>query len=318
VSKTVVAVALMKAIELKYFTLDTDINEILPFKIVNPHQPEEIIRVRHLTTHTSGIIDNEAIYNRSYRFMKSPDTDSAFNKLLRSRGYTADLADTTLSAFLTAYLSVTGSLYSDNNFYNSKPGQRSGYSNIASALAAYLVEVKAGMSFARFTQKFLFGPLKMRHADWFFTGRNLKEQAVPYFDKLTALPYYSLTTYPDGGLRTSALDLSKYVAEMMRALNNDGSILDQQFYDTMFRPTFTQANLPANMSLQTRNKGVFWNLYGDGFIGHDGDDPGASANILFNKDVGVVFISNIYIDDRSEVLNILKTFAHKVQRSANR
>ncbi|WP_316749313.1 serine hydrolase domain-containing protein [Pedobacter gandavensis] len=37
VSKMILAVALMKATELGYFTLDTDINEILPFKVVNPY-----------------------------------------------------------------------------------------------------------------------------------------------------------------------------------------------------------------------------------------------------------------------------------------
>jgi hypothetical protein len=58
--------------------------------------------------------------------------------------------------------------------------------------------------------------------------------------------------------------------------------------------------------LNTRNKGIFWNLYTDGFIGHDGDDPGVSTNILFNKDYGIVFMTNIYLEDRSEYLTVLK------------
>ncbi|QDW25050.1 hypothetical protein [Pedobacter sp. KBS0701] len=56
------------------------------------------------------------------------------------------------------------------------------------------------------------------------------------------------------------------------------------------------------MSLQTRNKGVFWNIYNNGYIEHDGDDPGASANILFNKTTGIIFMSNIYIANRSKII----------------
>lgn len=39
VSKTFLAIALMKAIELGYFNLETNINTILPFKVVNPGYP---------------------------------------------------------------------------------------------------------------------------------------------------------------------------------------------------------------------------------------------------------------------------------------
>jgi CubicO group peptidase (beta-lactamase class C family) len=44
-SKTFIAVALMTAIELGYFTLETDINTILPFLVVNPNVPQQPIRL---------------------------------------------------------------------------------------------------------------------------------------------------------------------------------------------------------------------------------------------------------------------------------
>ena len=312
VSKTVVAVALMKAIELNYFTLETDINEILPFKVVNPYRPDQLIRVKDLTTHTSGIIDNEDMFNRTYRFRKSSDLDPILGQFMKAHGYTSDLADTTLQTFLKSYLSPTGKLYSAKNFYDSEPGKRASYSNVGSALAAYLIEVKSGMSFPAFTEKYVFGPLKMHHSDWYLTRRNLKQHSVPYFTKQMAFPYYTLTTYPDGGLRTSALDLSKYVLEMIRGLNGNSKILANESVKTMFKPVFTAATVPANMNLQTRNKGVFWNIYNDGYIGHDGDDPGVTTNILFNDHIGIVFLTNIYLKERTDILKILKKYGERL------
>lgn len=311
VSKTVVAVALMKAIELNYFTLETDINEILPFKVVNPYRPDQAIRVKDLTTHTSGIIDNEDMFNRTYRFWNSSDLDPILSQFMKAHGYTSDLADTTLQTFLKSYLSPSGNLYSAKNFYNSESGKRASYSNIGSALAAYLIEVKAGISFPSFTEKYVFGPLKM-HSGWFLTKKILKQHSVPYFTKQMAFPYYSLTTYPDGGLRTSALDLSKYVLEMIHSLNGNSKILTNKSVETMFKPAFTTATVPTNMNLQTRNKGVFWNIYNDGYIGHNGDDPGVTTNILFNDHMGIVFITNIYLKDRTDILKILKKYGERL------
>lgn len=189
VSKTFIAVALMKAIELNYFSLETDINEILPFKVKNPYFPNEIIRIKDLTVHTSGIADHDTIYNRSYRFRKVHDLDKTLEGLMKERRYNSDLSDTILKGFLVAYLSPQGKLYSNKNFYNSKPGKKAGYSNVRSALAAYLIEVKSGMPFAEFSEKYLLKPLKMNQSGWFLTQKISEQNAVPYLNKQMAFPY---------------------------------------------------------------------------------------------------------------------------------
>lgn len=308
VSKTFIAVALMKAIELGYFNLETNINDILPFKIANPFFPEEVITIRHLATHTSSVVDNDSIYNRSYRFEKSANTTETVLSFLKERGYTGGLKDTTLSTFLEQYFSRQGRLYTNANFFRREPGRRSAYSNVGSALAAYLIEIKAGMSFSSFCKRYILTPLKMRDTKWFLSEVDRSHHATPYFDQKLSIPFYSLTTYPDGGLRTSAAELGKYLSEMIRSLNGKSSLLKNGSIDTMFEAQFSANKLPDNFSLNTRNKGIFWNLYIDGFIGHDGDDPGVSTNILFNKDYGIIFMTNIYLEDRSEYLNVLKRY----------
>ena len=85
VSKTFIAVALMKAIELGYFSIETNINEILPFKVINPYFQDYPITIKQLTTHTSGIIDNDSIYHKSYKFIITM-VRKEINRVLRERG----------------------------------------------------------------------------------------------------------------------------------------------------------------------------------------------------------------------------------------
>ena len=311
ISKTFVAVALMKAIELGYFNLETNINDILPFKVTNPYFANYLITIKQLTTHTSGIIDNDSIYHKSYKFIITDSTNKDAVSAIAERGYSGGLNDTTLETFLQSYLSVNGKLHSRKNFYNSKPGERSSYSNIASALAAYLIQLKAEMSFAAFSEKYVLHPLHMNSSGWFLNEIDIKKHATPYAATDFPLPFYSLTTYPDGGLRTSADDLSRYELEMINSLNGYSKILSRKSVEVMFSPAFSSDTLPQNFNASKRTKGIFWNLYTDSFIGHDGDDPGVSTNILFNKNCGIIFMTNIYMDDRSDFLNPLKEYANR-------
>ena len=152
----------------------------------------------------------------------------------------------------------------------------------------------------------------MKNSAWFLNHVNMKEHAIPYAATDFPLPFYELTTYPDGGLITSADDLSKYVIAMINSLNKHSQLLSQKSVDKMFSPAFALDNLPQNFNASKRNKGVFWNLYNNGFIGHDGDDPGVSTNIMFNKNCGIIFMTNIYMDDTSDFLTALKEYAGKI------
>jgi CubicO group peptidase (beta-lactamase class C family) len=57
----------MKAIELGKISLEDDINEILPFKVINPYHNNIPITIRQLVNHTSSINDG-GNYNKVYIF----------------------------------------------------------------------------------------------------------------------------------------------------------------------------------------------------------------------------------------------------------
>lgn len=58
VSKPYTGTALMQLYQEGFFDLDDDINDYLPFVVVNPNFPDSVINFRMLLTHTSSINDN--------------------------------------------------------------------------------------------------------------------------------------------------------------------------------------------------------------------------------------------------------------------
>lgn len=308
VSKTVISIALMKAVELNYFTLETDINSILPFKVVNPNNQQDVITIRSLTNHTSGIIDNPEIYPNVYKFNK---TARPFSKdalaALAGLGYNEKIKDTSMDAFFYNYLSANGTYYSTGNFARSKVGEAYLYSNIASALAAYLIEIKSGISYAAFTSKFIFRPLKMNNSGWAIDTLHIQQYGKLYFNHTAELPLYTLLTYPDGGLRTTPGDLSKYLRAIIKGYFGDSSFLSPASFKQLFTPVFSLTNPPKNIHIQTRNKGVFWNLYSNGIISQDGDDPGISTYIFFNRTTGKggLFMCNEFLADKQPIVDLL-------------
>lgn len=291
VSKTLIAFSLAKAMELGYFDEETPINDILPFQIINPHQANDIIKVKHLFTHTSTIIDNEITFLNAYQLSKKPSVS--------------------LGAFLQSCLDANGDLYSLNNYDTSKVGSTYIYSNIASALAAYLIEVKSKMTFDEFTQKYIFNPLNLETMHWFYDDNKSKDYAGLYEINVPDLPFYkdiinkdksvktySSIIYPDGSLKTSLKDLTVYIKEIIQGYNGDSDLLTEKYYDSIFKKRFTSENTPINIGKKINNQAMFWVYNNKGRITHTGSDPGVFAvvSIDLKKNIGRVLLINANID----------------------
>ena len=284
VSKTVVGVALVKGIELGWFDLDTDIERILPYKIGKPGAAP--ITIRHLATHTSGIVDDDAVYGHSYYLTAHARKDRALYRQFK-RDYTlGQRRDLGLANFLRAYLAADGRYFKKSNFSKAAPGSAYVYSNIAAALAAHLVEIKSGQSFEQFTQQHIFLPLGMRSTSWQPGAEAMKRHATVYNRKLQAYPHYGLITYPDGGLTSSAADLSAYLMAMMRGYGGQPSILSKEGFRLLFDKQFADDKIPAGSPKGEPNSGVFWRIKRNGHIGHTGSDPGITAFLFFDPASG--------------------------------
>ncbi len=298
VSKTFIGVCLMKAIELGYFDLETNINDVLPFHVINPHFPKENIKIKHLVTHTSSIRDREEVYSKSFTLTPFSNIQSPLYQNFKKKATIENRTDTTLSTFLKSYFDKKEKYYSKKNFIKSTVGETYEYSNIGAALAAYLIEVKANISFADFSQKHIFLPLKMNETSWFLNTTIAKKHSKNYNFEGVAYPLYSGITYPDGGLRTSCSDLSKYLLEMIKGYNGQSDLLKKQSFELLFAKQFSENNLPKNNSKKEPNSGVFWRYKTNGMIGHTGGDLGATTFMFFEPktSIGKIFIANTEID----------------------
>ncbi|MCR5887364.1 beta-lactamase family protein [Hymenobacter sp. J193] len=297
VSKTFIGVALLKAVEQGLFSLDTPINKVLPFAVHHPQAPAQPITIRQLATHTSGIIDREAAYRKAYvpRTTATAALDSAERHALARRQ---------LAAFLREYLSPKGRTFRPANFSPDAPGTAYHYSNIGAALAAYLIELKSGLSFAEYTRRYIFEPLKMQDSGWLYEPRRANRYAVNYKPSGKPLRPYSLLTYPDGGLLTTPHDLGLYLAEILRgAAGQPSPLLTPTSFQAMLGPQFAAASPPRNLNPKEPNSGIFWAIRRNGQIGHTGSDPGASSFMFYNPQTGIgkVFITNVALDE-NEVL----------------
>lgn len=282
VSKTLIGVALMKAVELGYFTLDTNVGDVLPFKVVNPAFPQRPITLRQLATHTSGITDREDVYEKAYEAGARPKTS--------------------LNDFLSDYFSESGKYYDKKNFTGNAPGETYHYTNIGAALAAYAIEAKAGISYADFARKYVLDVVGMPASTW-YTDESKADNAKLYNGKREAFPTYALVTYPDGGLHTSCSDLGRYLGRVIAGYRGSpdaaNGLLAKASFQTLLSPQFDSAHLPQGLDAKHPNQGLFWEFLRGGEIGHYGGDPGVSTFMAFDPKSGLgrILLTNIGGDD---------------------
>ncbi|MDJ1472554.1 serine hydrolase domain-containing protein [Xanthocytophaga flava] len=285
ISKTFTGVCLLKAVEDKKLSLDEDINTYLPFKVINPFFPDEKITLRNLATHTSSIMDRESVYDSTYHYGgDSPEP---------------------LGEFLRSYFDPTGKRYTMDNFLNKKPGSYREYSNIAAGLAGYIVEIVTGKKLNEYSRQYIFKPLKMDNTGWFLSEVKLENHSRLYDkqgDTLKTIPLYGCTTYPDGGVRTSVSELSRFFIALLSDGEYKGKrILKKESVEEMQRYQFTDSNKPENINPSKLNSGIFWATKQSGTkIGHSGTDPGVKTEMLsdLSKKVAVILFTNTTLTEK--------------------
>jgi CubicO group peptidase (beta-lactamase class C family) len=301
ISKTVTATAVMQLWEDEGFALDDDVNDYLPFAVRNPRFAETPITFRQLLTHRSSITDGPS-YGDSYA-CGDPSVS---------------LAD-----WIRGYFVPDGPYYDpEENFHVWAPGTEDppprprAYSNVGYGLLGYLVETISGTSFESYCDDKIFAPLGMANTAWHLADIDTSMHAVPYsyvegeftlpadqpFDSLLPAPgltpedirpdshvphcLYSFFNYPDGLVRTSVLELSRFLrAYILGGEFEAGRILEQETVDTM-------------LSFDHYGRGLCWSpreMDNGGFLwGHGGGDPGIATYLGFRPDdgVGVIVFHN--------------------------
>lgn len=151
------------------------------FPNFNPHVGRQV-QIRHLLTHSSGIIDYEAVMNPKQQ-KQLLDVDVL--TLIKDRD----------------------SLYFE-------PGTQFRYSNSAYCLLALIIERVSGKSYASFLKQRIFQPLHMAQSTIYEAGKPISNRAMGYRKQGNGFAFsdQSVTsaTKGDGGIYTSLTDYQKW------------------------------------------------------------------------------------------------------------
>ncbi|MDC8005479.1 serine hydrolase [Aureisphaera galaxeae] len=322
-TKTSIAFALMKLIEENKISLEDPINKHLPFEINHPKFPDQVIKVKHLATHTSSLTDGEEsmVIENSYLFKGPID----FKKEQLPEDYDPYFAiyrknvPMSIYEFLKNSYCPEGKWYDDANFLEVAPGHAYEYTNIGATLLAFIIEQVTGTSFSDYTQQILWKPLSMENTHWYMDKVPKEKMASLYLSNGLKIPHYQLITYPDGGLITNVSDFSLYLMEMIKGMSGDGTLLEESSYKKMMSNQLTKENFP-NGEFE-RSEGFMWDVNPEGDnIGMNGADPGIFTYTLFTTagNMGIIVFFNTSIYEEDELLNGFKEIRRALLQNASK
>lgn len=278
VSKPVVATAIMQLYEKGKLSLDGDINDFLPFHVINPNYPNKYITFRMLLAHTSSINDSDyEVY---------------------SWGKDSPVA---LGDFLYNYFVPGGEHYSEvENFHKNKPGTYYDYSNVGFALLGYLVENISGKPFDEYCKENIFIPLGMTSTAWKLEDIDINRKAVPYNVDWQPYQHYTSADYPSRQLMTTISDISNFLLMYMQGgVFNDRQLLLSSTIELMKDRQFPEVQNVFGLGW------YYDSSTGQELFGHEGIEMGVSTAMFFNPEtnIGVIILSN---GEDIDLLPILK------------
>lgn len=180
ISKSVTALAVLVAVQDGLVDLDTPISKYLPEFTVHsrfdPH-PEDLITLRHMLSHWAG-------------FTHDPPVGIDLDEPGYFGRYVASISDTWLRFPV---------------------GYRHQYSNYGYDLAAYLIQLRSGQSFAEFARKKVLEPIGMMRSTFDLESvQRIEDRAVGHDrrGRVVPLPFPEIAA---AGLYSSIRDMSRYV-----------------------------------------------------------------------------------------------------------
>lgn len=273
---------------------DLPVSGNIGFELTPPAHFSRPILLRHLLSHTSGILDSEQ-FNCGY--YQSADGSSLYN-VFYSDLNCPEPAYQALEVFVPNYLQQSGNRYTEGNYQQDEsiqPGEHFAYSNVGTATAAMLMSVTAGKPYPELFEEKLTAPLQLAQILWDITGNTLSGIATRYAksdDEFIAYPAYGANSWPDGFLTASANDMARFAQAV---LANNHSVITNEVKDIMFSPLLEQ---PLGQGI-----GYFWGL-DHSYVSHEGADPGVTTLLLLDRASRNALIVLVNADDgENEELN---------------
>ena len=192
ISKSVVGVALMMAVEDGLLTLDTPLAIATPdVAFFNGWEETTPLTLAHVMEHTAGFYD----ISMQEFLISDPDMSIA-------EGLAVNPA---------------------NRISRWRPGTYASYANSGPPIAAHAVELARGESFDAIARETLLRPLGMRVSDFQLTRNVERRLSRSYSEGVDdPIPYFHILMRPSGALNTTALELSRFVRMLIGRGELDG------------------------------------------------------------------------------------------------
>ncbi len=284
ITKMFVAVAALKLYEQNQLRLDDKLATLLPQTTGRIPQAEQIT-VRHLLSHTSGIVD--------------PPNESIRYQLAIPNNYRARFEMTT-DQLLREYV------YGKSLHFT--PGTGWSYSNANYWLLGQIIEKKTGKRLQTVLNEWIFQPLQLTntylevrddrnvvrgYADLYGNGRLFD---VSHWDRADS------DGEADGGIISTAADLATFMEALF-----GGKLLSESTLAEMIKPTLLPScpNGDCEYGLGIEH----WKTELGTAYGHNGGSVGIEANLLYfphNKGVFVLYKNNGNGSDKSLMNRLMK------------
>lgn len=261
VSKSFTALAVMQLAELGRINLDDGVDKYLPWFVAEYQGKSQVITVRQLLHHTSGI---KPFYDGMV------DSNVTIEQLVRGELNSTEL--------------------------NTVPGTCSDYSNANYIILGEIIQRVSGQSYEDYITEKIFKPLEMKHSylsktsavkDGLATGHQKwfgfpVESDVPYFK-------YSL---PEGQIISCAEDMLHYISALLnKGVYNNIRILSEEGVKELFNTEVQEEYVPSGIKGTASYYGFGWRIIYDNdkisMIQHTGETANYHANVVLKLDEGI-------------------------------
>lgn len=281
VSKTFISTSIMQLVEEKMLGLDDDVNKYLKFRVRNPHFEKTPITVRMLLCHRSSINDEHYGWNLDQINPEKGETwRECYNKEKPgSKFFYCNLNYNLLGAIIENVTQMRFDEYIDKKICEPL-GLQASY-NLTKIDSTHLVW---SLSFDKKKKKF-----KQNRS--IYNYQNVEDKLATY-----QLGYSTAGLSPAGGMKISALDLTKWMMVHMNYGSLEGKrIISKDSELQMWQPQGSDRKY--GFAFSQYNKIV----RGEHFIGMKGGSHGINSVFVFNPDkkYGFVVICNGHVPNAS-------------------
>jgi len=272
ISKSFSATSVMQLVEKKKLSLDTDVSELMGFKVRNPKYPETIITLRLLLSHLSSINDSQGYFTLdAINPAKNPDWAKCYNDYEPGKGY----------QYCNLNFNMVGTIIEK---YSGERFDQYVKHHILDPLGLYGGYCVDSLDKSRFASIYEYNGDSAR----FFLSPgayNPRSAEIAAYTMGYSTPVFS----PTGGMKISAPDLARYMMMHMNMGKYKGKKIISKKSATAMQTAYSDKE-GYGFAIMNSDKLI----PGKHMTGHTGSAYGLYSAMFFNPNekFGIVVISN--------------------------